>query len=233
MTNGAHVSGKPLCLCAHKQPTSDEGFRDRHRVGFPRQTHSGEKHSSRSKYIFYRTWAPRWTWEENFFINKALSWVVLSVELELNHSIILQKWMNKDILYNSFQMYSGLTNLGRQTHILPLWQHSTPHPVTRCLTFDIVTFFLLLTHLQSPKSRSHVSGLSVLRQKLKLWPIRFKLAVNFKGMSPFSTSSPFSPITSGHGALSVLFPTHTWCTLQAAGGKIKTLALTCAAISNH
>lgn len=59
MTNGARVSGEPLCLCARKQPTSDEGLRDRHRVGFPRQTQHGEKHSSRSKYNFYRTLALR------------------------------------------------------------------------------------------------------------------------------------------------------------------------------
>lgn len=134
MTNGAHVSGKPLCLCAPKQPTSDEGLRDRHRVGFPRQTQCGEKHSSRSKYIFYRTLALRWTWEENFCINKALSWAVLSVELELNNFMILEKWMSQDILCNIFQMYSSSTNEGlgakQQTHILPLWQHSTSHPVT-------------------------------------------------------------------------------------------------------
>lgn len=78
-----------------------------------------------------------------------------------------------------------------------------------------------------------MSGLSVLLQKLKLWPIRFKLAVNLEGMSPFSTSSAFSPITSGHGALCYVSHTHAWCSAFSRRETLKTLAFICATISHH
>lgn len=59
MTDETHVSGGPLCLCARQRATLEEGLGDRHRVGFPCQAQCGEKHSSRSKYIFYGTSALR------------------------------------------------------------------------------------------------------------------------------------------------------------------------------
>lgn len=149
------------------------------------------------------------------------------------------------MLCNIFHIHIMIQPTGKlQTHILPLWQHSTSHPVI-CSGVCLLISWPFSSHPFVTPKEQFSCGVSFLHE-LKLWFIRFKLALNTKECLPSPWAVHFHPLPVGTVlSLSVSHPsphmhsppkkkTHTGSAWVGGGvcvGKLGTL--TCVTVSHH